>query len=117
MNFILVFAGGGLGCILRYLIGICIQRNTTSLPLATFISNVSACIIFAVVLWFIKEREDLEVNLRLLILTGFCGGLSTFSSFGYETFLMLKEQLYLFAALNIFLSTSLCILIFYLFKL
>jgi len=43
MNFLLVFFGGGVGCVLRYLIGLGFQRTTTSLPWATFFSNLSAC--------------------------------------------------------------------------
>src|SRR6478672_5446411 len=109
MNFLLVFAGGGLGCMLRYSIGLFFQRTTTSLPLVTFISNVTACLIFALVLYSIKDKSVVSSNLRLLLLTGFCGGLSTFSTFGFETFLLLKQQMHLYAVLNIVLSVGLCI--------
>lgn len=116
MNFALVFFGGGIGSLVRYLIGLGFQKTNTTLPWATFFSNVSACIIFATVAWFISTKENASPALRLLLLTGFCGGLSTFSSFGYETFLLLKESLYLYAFLNSLISCSLCILIFYLFN-
>src|ERR1051325_7969578 len=116
MNFLLVFFGGGIGCVTRYLIGLGFQRTSVSLPWATFLSNISACIIFALIILFLKTKEIPGFNLRLLMLTGFCGGLSTFSSFGYETFLLLKQGMMLWAFLNILLSTAICVLIFYIFN-
>lgn len=116
MNFALVFFGGGIGSLVRYLIGLGFQRTNATLPWSTFFSNVTACIIFALVAWFISAKEIANPTLKLVLLTGFCGGLSTFSSFGYETFLLLKQSLYLYAFLNIFVSCSLCIFIFYLFN-
>ena len=116
MNFLLVFFGGGLGCVLRYLIGIGFQRTTTSLPWATFTANIVACLIFAGVVWFLNAKELLSSNIKLLLLTGFCGGLSTFSSFGYETFLLVRQGLQLYAFLNVVLSTCFCVLVFYIFN-
>jgi CrcB protein len=116
MNFVLVFAGGGLGCMLRYLIGLGFQKTSLSLPWGTFISNLSACIIFAVTLWLLSSKETGGQAIRLLLLTGFCGGLSTFSSFGFETFLLLKQGLLSFAVLNILFNTACCLLIFYIFN-
>ncbi|MDI1354850.1 MAG: fluoride efflux transporter CrcB [bacterium] len=117
MSYLLVFLGGGLGSLLRYMIGISFQKVIPSLPLATLISNVLACLLFGLTLWLLQSKENLHTPLRLLLLVGFCGGLSTFSSFGYETFLLFKEQLFLAAALNIIVSVSLCLIIFYLFYL
>lgn len=112
MNIVYVFVGGGLGSVLRYIIGLSIQRTAVSLPVATFIANLLACLIFAMVLNALKNRPELHQQMQLLLITGFCGGLSTFSTFGYETFLLLKQQLFLYATLNIILSVSLCVLIF-----
>jgi len=116
MNLFLVFFGGGIGCIVRYLIGISFQKTVGSLPWATFLSNLLACLIFALVVWMLNTKEIINPTLRLLLLTGFCGGLSTFSSFGYETFLLLKQSLYLYAILNIMISCVFCIFIFYIFN-
>ncbi|WP_317900212.1 FluC/FEX family fluoride channel [Aurantibacillus circumpalustris] len=116
MNFLFVFFGGGIGCLMRYMIGLGFQRSSATLPWATFFSNISACFIFAGVLWIMQHKDVNNANLRLLLLVGLCGGLSTFSTFGYETYLLLKQSLYLVALLNILVTTSLSIFIFYLFN-
>lgn len=112
MNFLLVFIGGGIGSLLRYLIGLEFQKTTLSLPWATFISNLSACLIFAFVVFLDNTREGLNSTVKLFIMIGFCGGLSTFSTFGYETFLLLKLKLYFFAFLNVFFTTTISLLLF-----
>jgi CrcB protein len=114
MHFILVFLGGGTGCVVRYLIGLLCQRLHPSLPWATFISNVFACLIFTLVLMLTKNSGS--AAMRLLLLTGFCGGLSTFSAFGYETYLLFRENLHGAAALNILASCVMCISLFAIFK-
>jgi CrcB protein len=116
MKFLLVFFGGGIGCLVRSFIGLGFQRTGTFLPWATFVSNVLACMVFGIVIWIVTAKEIVNPNLRLLLLTGFCGGLSTFSSFGYETFLLLKQSMYLYAFLNIMVTTTLCLFIFYVFN-
>ncbi len=116
MNFLLVFIGGGLGCILRYLIGLGFQKTNLSLPLGSFVANVTACVIFAGVLWYCSAKDVSGTALKLLLLTGFCGGLSTFSSFGYETFLLFKQGMLGIALLNILFNTGCCLFIFYLFN-
>ena len=116
MGYILVFLGGGIGSVLRYFVGLFFQRNSSSLPWATFFANTLACLIFAVVVWYLSSKEGSSSNLRLLLLTGFCGGLSTFSSVGYETYLLIKEGLQIYAFLNVLGSTVSCLLLFYLFN-
>lgn len=115
MNFLVVFIGGGIGSLIRYLIGIGFQKSNFTLPVSTLISNIIACIIFAFTLNFIQNKTEFS-SLKLFILTGICGGLSTFSTFGFETFLLMKQQNYTWMLINIFLSVTLCTICFILIK-
>lgn len=112
MSFLYVFIGGGLGAVLRFCIGLLMQKTKSSLPFSTLISNVIACLIFASVVWIFINKPSFNTYLKPLLVVGFCGGLSTFSSFGYETFLLFKQGLPVYATLNILVNTLLCIVIF-----
>lgn len=109
MSFVYVFFGGGLGSVVRYLIGILFQKSSLSLPVATLASNVLACLLFSFSLHLIESKHVSPSVFKLLILTGFCGGLSTFSTFGFETFLLFKQGSMGWALLNIVISITLCL--------
>ena len=112
-NVLLVFAGGGLGSALRYLVGLLFRSITLSLPVATFVSNMLACLVFALVVYYDRARQPFSPGASLLLLTGFCGGLSTFSTFGFETFLLIRNGMVSAAVLNVLLSTLLALGMFY----
>ncbi|HYG51155.1 MAG TPA: CrcB family protein [Flavobacteriales bacterium] len=105
---LLVFAGGGLGSVGRYGLAELVKRMgiTSTFPWATLCANVLACLIFATVVYFFKGR--IGPHSALLLTTGFCGGLSTFSTFSYETIELFNRQLYMTAMVYIGLSIILC---------
>ena len=90
MNFAFVFLGGGLGAVARYAIGKLFTSSDNGFPYGTFAANVISCII----LGFLMSRllaKDLTVPYQLLLMTGFCGGFSTFSTFSAESFQLIQN--------------------------
>lgn len=91
-QFLLVFAGGGLGSVCRFLVGKLYPAGTSIFPWATLTANFLSCLIFGVVLMLGVEKINLSYPLKLLIITGFCGGFSTYSSFTVETVELFKHS-------------------------
>jgi fluoride exporter len=108
----LVFLGGGIGSVLRFLLSKIIPFQANAFPWATLLSNVLASFILAFVVFQFKDSEKWSA-IQALILIGFCGGLSTFSTFSYENFQLLQQgQLALFW-FNVLISFGLGLLAFW----
>ena len=86
----LVFLGGGLGSVLRFLIGK--LYNTQQFPLGTFLVNCIGCLLIGLIIGYgLKQQSFLKEHHILILATGFCGGFTTFSSFAYENVSLLKS--------------------------
>jgi fluoride exporter len=87
INILLVGLGGGVGSILRYLL----QRTfNVQFPYGTLVVNLLGCLLIGVLWGFFAKHIDEQK--RLLLVTGFCGGFTTFSSFTYEGVQMIMEN-------------------------
>ncbi|HEY3687661.1 MAG TPA: fluoride efflux transporter CrcB [Streptosporangiaceae bacterium] len=98
MTVLLVFAGGVVGAPTRYLLDRWIQgRRAGAFPWGTLAVNLSGSLILGFVL---GAAHGLPAAVVTLIGTGFCGALTTFSTFGYETMRLLEDGSVLEAGLN-----------------
>ena len=88
---LLIFIGGGLGSIFRYAITNLSSIYFTKIPFHTLISNTIGCLIFGLIMgWAIKSNQ-INSPQTLLFTVGFCGGLTTFSTFANENINLLKS--------------------------
>lgn len=105
MNFLIVGAGGFIGAIARYAVSAWIgQQWGRSFPLGTFAVNVSGSFMIGLLMSLFTERFMVAPQLRLLLVVGFLGAYTTFSTFEYETGALIKDSEWLIALANIVFS-------------
>lgn len=105
MMYVYIFIGGGLGSLARFLTGkFSNQIFTTSFPVGTFISNILSCIILALIVVLFSNKQSEYEWIQPLLLVGFCGGYSTFSTFSNETYQLLTNGQVAIGIANIIIS-------------
>ena len=104
----MIFLGGGLGSLSRFGVGAMAHKfYKGGFPIGTLIVNTVACLILGLMVYYFRERIEQNDWIKYLIVIGFCGGFSTFSTFSLDTVKLMQDQLYMFAILNILISLAL----------
>lgn len=99
---LLLALAGGLGSLCRYgLSGLAQRLASTSFPLGTFTVNALGCLFFGLVWGALEERVGLNPEIRVIVLTGFMGAFTTFSTFAFESMSLIQHSQWLAAAANI----------------
>ncbi|MEV7086689.1 fluoride efflux transporter CrcB [Streptomyces sp. NPDC093085] len=106
MNWLLVILGAAVGAPLRYLTDRTVQQRHDSLfPWGTFTVNVTGCLILGLVTGAVTAGAASD-SVQLLLGTGLCGALTTYSTFSYETLRLTEAGAHLYAAANVLGSVA-----------
>jgi CrcB protein len=111
MQVALLIAGfGALGCVARYyLSGWTYDLFGKSFPYGTFAVNILGAFAIGLIMEFGMRSTLLPANLRIGLTIGFLGGLTTFSTFSYETFKLLEDGELFMATTNVLVSVVVCL--------
>jgi CrcB protein len=103
LNAIIVGSGGFLGALARYGLSGLVQRlvPSTTFPYGTLVVNLLGCFVIGVIGGLAESRLLFGPEVRTFILIGVLGAFTTFSTFGNETFLMIRDHEYLRMAANV----------------
>ncbi|TAI49452.1 fluoride efflux transporter CrcB [Flagellimonas allohymeniacidonis] len=92
---LLVFLGGGLGSILRYLISKPLNSVVGNFYLGTLTVNIIGCLLIGFIIGLSARNNLLSYNSTLFLATGICGGFTTFSAFALEKHTLIKSEEFL----------------------
>lgn len=101
-----VFIGGGLGSVARWYVSMKMNGMTPVLPVGTLTVNLVGAFIIGLGIAIFSRLTHLDPVWKLLLTTGFCGGLTTFSTFSLEVVYMLQDGRFAGALLNMFLNLA-----------
>lgn len=103
-----VAAGGALGATARYAIHL-FWVGRVQFPLGTLSANVLGAVAIGVIMYVVNERAVVSDTVRLLVVTGLLGSLTTFSTFSYETFELFDQGKHAWAGANLVANLALCL--------
>ena len=107
---IYVFIGGGLGSLVRFLLGKWVNAfHNSTFPFGTFTINIIACFVLGFIIGLADHKQLLSPATRLFWAVGFCGGFSTFSAFTIESLSLIQQGQNSTMLLYILLSIVVCI--------
>ena len=90
LNILAVGAGGFIGAVLRYLIGIIPVSENTVFPVKTFAINIIGCLAIGLITVLASKNSNIDQRWILFLKVGLCGGFTTFSTFALETTDLIK---------------------------
>ncbi len=106
-----VFIGGGLGSLVRFLLGKWVNSfHNSNFPFGTFIINIVACFVLGFIIGLADQKQILSPAIRLFLVVGFCGGFSTFSAFSSETLTLIQQGQNTTMLLYVLLSVVVCLI-------
>lgn len=104
-NYLIVFLGAGIGGVLRYWGSNYVYKFLPpTFPYGTLAVNIVGSFLLGIFIYFLDSNQLINQQVRVFLTVGICGGLTTFSTFSFETINFLKERDYLLAGSNIILN-------------
>ena len=105
-----VALGSAVGGVARVLLGTAVQHRTPgAFPVGTFVVNVTGSLLLGFLMRYLMASPTVSAEMRAMVTTGFCGGYTTFSTFSYETLMLIEVGDYRRATLYATLSVVLAI--------
>jgi CrcB protein len=112
LRILLIGLAGLVGTLCRYwLSGVVARRYGETFPVGTLVVNAVGCLLIGFLFYLFQERYVAGQTVRTVVLVGFLGGFTTFSSYGLQTFTLLRDGEFAYAALNVVASNLLGILL------
>lgn len=109
--YLIVTLGSGIGGFLRYAISDIVYKYSSSLfPYGTLVVNILGSFLLGFILFYLDAVKLISTEMRLFLIVGLCGGLTTFSTFSYETVKLIQDSEYLLAGTNILLNVFITLL-------
>ncbi|HEX6929648.1 MAG TPA: fluoride efflux transporter CrcB [Gammaproteobacteria bacterium] len=107
-NLLAVAGGGAIGAVLRHGVMLGIARG--AFPWATLLVNVSGSLLFGFLAIWLNERLPVAADLRAFLFVGVLGAFTTFSTFSWDTFVLLQEGAVMRAGMNVVANVAMCLL-------